>query len=831
MKLPALARALACLVPFVPLAPFAAARAIQGSAQDYERVAALERAWRGALVPFAPELRWTADGGALWFQHDHVDGRREFVLVDTRDGTRRPAFDTAALAAALGPALGRGLDPARLPIDWVEFPADRRSVLVRHGARHWRYDLRSGELAAADDQAPLLPALPRDATPRGGGRESSILFQNHLTEPVRIQWEPTRGEVRPYGVLAAGEERAQHTFAGHLWSVETLADGRAVALFRAEARAGVARIDAASESALAATSPRRGPRESAPFHVRDHQVFVRRAGESVQISFDGTATDPYEPRLFPSPDGRRLLAFQTEPGEGRELVLVESAPRDALQPRTLRMSYEKPGDRIARPRPRLFDLESRAPIPVDEGPFADAWSIGGVRWAPDSSRVFLRYDRRGHQLQRIYAIDAASGAITTVLEERAATFIDYSQKTWMHWLDATNELLWSSERDGWNHVYLLDLATGDLRQVTRGQFVVRAVERVDVTERRLWVRVMGYRPGEDPYNVHLARVELDTGESTLLTDADGTHEWTFSPDREHFVARWSRVDQPWVSELRRSSDGALVAELGRDDADALLAAGFMPPQRFVAPGRDGVTPIHGILIRPSNLDPARAYPVLEAIYAGPHGFHVPKTFTLSLRERALAELGFIVVQIDGMGTNWRHKAFHDVAWRNLADAGFPDRIAWLRAAAAAHPELDLERVGIFGGSAGGQSALGALLFHGEFYDAAAADCGCHDNRMDKIWWNEAWMGWPLGPHYEASSNVVHAGRLAGKLLLTVGELDRNVDPASTLQVVDALIRAEKDFEFVLVPGGGHGVGETSYLARRRQDFFVRHLLGVEPRWQ
>lgn len=814
---------------FCAFASLSAAATAQGTAADYERAQGLARAWRGLLVEFPPEVRWTEDGETLWTQLVHGDGRREFLLVDARDGARRPAFDTSALAAALEPVLGRELDPQRLPLEWVDLAADRASVLLRHGARHWRFWVSSRELVAADDEAPLLPPLPTTATPRGGGRESAILFQNRLPEAVRLHWEPTPGETRPYGVLQPGEERTQQTFAGHLWRVETVAEGRTVALFRAEGRAGVARIDVGSRASLASEPRRRTPRTEPGAFVRDHQVHVRRGEESFPLSEDGSPSDPYESRLHPSPDGRRLLAFQTEPGEGREIVLVESAPSGSLQPRTHHVPYAKPGDRIARPRPRLFDVEHGRPIPVDEEPFADAWSIRDVHWALDSSRVFLRYDRRGHQLQRIYAIDAATGAVATVLEERAGTFIDYSQKTWLHWLDRTGELLWTSERDGWNHVYLLDLASGELRQITQGDFVVRAVERVDETERRLWLRVMGMRPGEDPYHVHLARVDLDGGDPVLLTEADGTHEWSFSPSREHFVARWSRVDQPWVSELRRSSDGALVCELGRDDAGELHGAGFAPPQRFVAKGRDGRTLIHGILIRPSNFDPARRYPVIESIYAGPHGFHVPKTFGLGLRERALAELGFIVVQIDGMGTNWRHKAFHDVAWQNLADAGFPDRIAWLRAAGALHPELDLERVGIFGGSAGGQNALGALLHHGDFYRVAVADCGCHDNRMDKIWWNEAWMGWPLGPHYERSSNVAHAQRLEGKLLLTVGELDRNVDPASTLQVVDALIRADKDFDLVLVPGGGHGVGETPYLVRRRQDFFVRHLLGVEPR--
>jgi dipeptidyl aminopeptidase/acylaminoacyl peptidase len=442
--------------------------------------------------------------------------------------------------------------------------------------------------------------------------------------------------------------------------------------------------------------------------------------------------------------------------------------------------------------------------------------------------VFVLYNRRGHQQVTLYGIDAHTGAVRTVVDERSDTFVDYSQKTWLRWLDATGELLWSSERDGWNHLYRVDVKSGALAQVTRGPWVVRRVEHVDEAARQVWFCAYGIRPGEDPYHAHLARIGFCGEGLTLLTEADGTHEWDLAPDRSCFVARWSRVDQPTVTELR-SADGALVCQLGRDDATALYEAGFRPPQRFVAKGRDGTTDIHGILIRPSNFDPERSYPVIESIYAGPHDHHVPKAFGLGLRQRALAELGFVVVQIDGMGTNWRRKGFHDVCWRNLKDSGFPDRIAWLRAAADAFLELDLSRVGIFGGSAGGQSALGALLHHGEFYKAAAADCGCHDNRMDKIWWNEAWMGWPVGDWYADSSNVTHAHRLAGNLLLTVGELDRNVDPASTLQVVNALIRAGKDFEFVLVPGAGHGVGERPFLVRRRMDFFVRSLLGVEQR--
>ena len=238
-----------------------------------------------------------------------------------------------------------------------------------------------------------------------------------------------------------------------------------------------------------------------------------------------------------------------------------------------------------------------------------------------------------------------------------------------------------------------------------------------------------------------------------------------------------------------------------------------------------------MIFRPTNFDPSVKYPIIESIYAGPHGQHVPKSFRSYYADQALSEIGFIVVKIDGMGTNWRSKAFHDVCWKNIKDAGFPDRKLWMKAAAEKYPYMDVTRVGIYGGSAGGQNAMRAVLDHHDFYDAAFADCGCHDNRMDKVWWNEAWMGWPVDDSYAASSNVVDAHKLGGKLMLTVGELDRNVDPASTMQVVDALIRADKDFDLIVFPGGGHGAGGSAYGTRRMRDFFVRHLHGIEPRVQ
>ena len=250
----------------------------------------------------------------------------------------------------------------------------------------------------------------------------------------------------------------------------------------------------------------------------------------------------------------------------------------------------------------------------------------------------------------------------------------------------------------------------------------------------------------------------------------------------------------------------------------------------MAKDRDSSTDIWGVIFRPSNFDPAKTYPVVENIYAGPHGHFVPKAFRAASGEQAFAELGFVVVRIDGMGTNWRSRAFHDVCWKNIGDAGFPDRIRWIQAAAAKYPQMDLSKgVGIYGGSAGGQNTMRGMTEYPDFYTVGVADCGCHDNRMDKIWWNEAWMGWPVGPHYAAQSNVTNAHKLEGKILLVVGELDKNVDPSSTMQVANALIKADKDFDLLVVPGAGHGAAESPYGRRRRADFFVRNLLGVEPR--
>jgi dipeptidyl aminopeptidase/acylaminoacyl peptidase len=574
--------------------------------------------------------------------------------------------------------------------------------------------------------------------------------------------------------------------------------------------------------------------------IQNHNVFLRPSGTTqppTPLSFDGSEGNYYAFRsLAWSPDSRKLVAYHTRPGYDRQVHYVESSPTDQLQPKHSTNFYRKPGDALDIAGPALFDVATKKQIDIDNALFPNAYNLTPPVWWKDSRGFTFEYNQRGHQVYRVIEVEAESGKPRAIISEESKTFIYYNQlgpgmsggRRYRYDLNDGKVIIWASERDGWEHLYLYDGITGRVKnQITKGEWLVRSVDRVDEANRQIWFYAGGTIAGQDPYFTHYYRVNFDGSGLTRFTDADGNHTVTFSPSRKYYVDSWSRVDLPTVAELRRTEDRKVIAELEKGDAAALLAAGFRFPEVFVAKGRDGKTDIWGTIVRPISFDPNKKYPVIEQIYAGPQGSFVPKTFSAVPSTQALAELGFIVVQIDGMGTSNRSKAFHDVAWKNLGDAGFPDRILWHKAVAAKYPYYDISRVGIYGTSAGGQNSLGGALFHPEFYKVVVTNSGCHDNRMDKIWWNEQWMGWPLGPHYAASSNVDNAHRLVGRVLIIIPEMDTNVDPSSSLQVVNALVKANKHFEMLFIPGQNHGTGVLAsqhYL----QDYFVHHLLGVEP---
>lgn len=837
------------------VAPLAA----QGTRADYERAANLERetanrVFRQRVVP-----QWQPDHKSFWYRVAVGPAAYEFVWVDVVRGTRQLAADHPRLARALSQSLGRPVSAQQLPLDRLERPPGTSRLRFTAFARRWEWDAEMAELreieapAARADAEPsdLLKPLATERRSAASDEETSITIVNRRDDQIELLWVPPEGAERSYGRLAAGGSREQHTFAGHVWRLRD-SRGRTVAMFAATSSPARAEVTPDLRPPVPGEGSRGRPRgrDEAPAGrspdgsrrvvVENHNLVLlerppvdgRTAGAErrIVLTRDGTESDAYAGPFHWSPDGRFLVAWQIRSVTPRQIHLIESSPRDQLQPKLHALDYPKPGDPRPQRRPRLFVPDEQRQVPLDDTLVANSWSVDHVRWQPDGREFTFVYHQRGHQLTQVLAVQAETGIPRVVIEERCPTFFDYAHKQYLHWLEATGEALWMSERSGWNHLYLYDTRSGQVKNaVTQGPWVVRGVERVDEQQRTVWLRISGQDPHQDPYHVHLARVGWDGSGWQVLTEGDGQHRWQFSPDGQTFLDTWSRVDLPPITVLRHSADGRLICELERADAAALLATGWRPPERFVAPGRDGKTDIHGIVIRPSWYDAPRRWPIIEQVYAGPQSAYVPKEWGLQLGPRQLAELGFVVVQIDGMGTSHRSKVFHDVCYRNLGDAGFPDRIAWIRALATRYPELDLSRVGIYGGSAGGQNAVRALLAHGDFYRVAVADCGCHDNRMDKIWWNELWMGWPVGPHYVEQSNVTQAHRLTGQLLLVVGELDRNVDPASTLQLADALIRADKDFELLLIPGAGHGAAESSYGRRRRQDFFTRHLLGVEPR--
>lgn len=564
--------------------------------------------------------------------------------------------------------------------------------------------------------------------------------------------------------------------------------------------------------------------------IKNDNICVREVatGKETQLSQDGTPGNYYSSYIQWSPDSKLVAAFRIRPVQKRYVYYVESSPADQLQPKLHKQEYAKPGDELAFKVPCIYGVENGKRLIPSTDLFSHQYEIYALQWNSDSKGITFEYNERGHKVYRILEVSAEDGSVRPLIEEKEEKYVNYP-RIFRHFLADGKRIIWSSERDNYNHLYMYDRATArPTHQITKGEWYVREVQYVDEENQQIYFSANGMNKDEDPYLIHYYRIGFDGKGLTALTPEEGMHKAWYSSDYKYLVDVYSKVDQAPVAVVRSAADGKIVMPLEKADIAQLTANGWKAPEVFTAKGRDGKTDMWGIIYRPSNFDPAKKYPVIEYIYSGPGDQYVPKTFSsYNWWMTSLAELGFIVVQIDGMTTSFRSKEFEEVCYKNLKDAGLPDHIAWIKAAAQKYPYMDINRVGIFGCSAGGQESTTAVLLHPEFYKAAYSACGCHDNRMDKIWWNELWMGYPVDDSYKECSNVENAHLLQRPLMLVVGEMDDNVDPASTMQVVNALIKANKDFELVVIPGAHHTMGED-FGEHKRYDFFVRNLMGVNP---
>lgn len=565
-------------------------------------------------------------------------------------------------------------------------------------------------------------------------------------------------------------------------------------------------------------------------YIKNDNVYVRdrATGAEKQLSLDGTLGNYYSSYIRWSPDSKKVAAMKIRPVEKRYVYYVESSPADQLQPKLHKQEYAKPGDELPFKVPCIFDVESGKAVIPDTELFDSQYDLFGPEWNDDSKAVTFEYNQRGHKVYRVLELSAETGRVRPIVEETSEKYVNYPRR-FRHDLADGKRMIWMSERDNWNHLYMYDRdAARPTHQITRGEWYVRDVLKVDEANGRIYFSANGVNTDEDPYFIRYYSIDFDGNNLTDLTPAKGTHKAGFSRDMKYLVDVYSTVADAPVVVLRNAADGSEVMPLETADITRLKENGWKAPEVFTAPGRDGKTPMWGLIVRPTNFDPSKKYPIIEYIYQGPGDQYVPKAFRpYDWYMTSIAELGFIVVMVDGMGTSFRSREFENVCYKNLKDAGLPDHMAWIKAAAEKYPYMDIDRVGIYGCSAGGQESTNALLLYPDFYKAAYSACGCHDNRMDKIWWNELWLGYPVGDQYKEGSNVENAHLLRRPLMLVVGELDDNVDPASTMQVVNALIKANKDFELVVVPGAHHTMGED-FGEHKRYDFFVRNLLNVNP---
>ena len=723
------------------------------------------------------QATWLPDE-RMWYRVVTAEGS-EFILVDPTRGTREPAFDHAKLAAALSKAAGSTYDGAHLPQSLALSPA-AQAISVTAGSNRWKCD-RQGNACAADSS----PAADAPAGGRGGGR----------------------GGRGGRGGAAGGGAQSP--------------DGKSTVM------------------------------------IRDNNLWVRDAGgKETQLTTDGIkdfgyATDnagwtsSERPIVLWSPDSKKIATFQQDQRGVGEMYLVSTT---VGHPTLRAWKYPLPGDPVVTTIQRVIvDVAAgkviRLQMPPDQhrSTLCDDITCSGsldMQWNADGTQLAFVSTSRDHKEEHLQIADAATGAVHEVLHEKVSTFFESGNGriNW-HYLPSTNEAIWFSEGDNWGQLYLYDLSgVNKLKnQITSGEGNVTQIVKVDEQARVVYFLGVGKEKGRDPYFIHFYSVGFDGRNQKLLTPDDGNHGVSLSPSGKYFVDTYSKPDVPPAIALR-DIDGKLVTPLEKADISKLLATGWKPPQPITVKARDGVTDIYGLMYKPTNLDPSRKYPIVNHIYPGPQTGSVgSRNFSTGRGDaQALAELGFIVVEIDGMGTPWRSKKFHEAYFGDMGDNTLPDHVSGMRDLGKRYPWIDLDRVGIYGHSGGGYATAGAMFHYPDFFKVGIAESGNHDNREYEDDWAEKWQGLlektPDGKtNYDSQANQNFAKDLKGHLMLAHGTMDNNVPPYNTLLVVAELIKANKDFDLVLFPNRPHGYGpDANYMMRKRWDYFVRYLLGAEP---
>lgn len=736
------------------------------TAKDYDRASELVYNTDQLVDRGSIRPNWLADD-RFWYTVSDAKGT-EFILVDPARKTRTPAFDHQKLASALSKASGKTYTAGKLPFQTISFTADGKAVSFPADGKRWKYDLKSAQVT--EDNAAETPAREADnAGPARGRRSAEILSP----------------------------------------------DGKKLAF------------------------------------LKDHNLWVRdvASGKQTQLTTDGVKDFGYAtdnagwksgdgPIMRWSPDSKKIATFKQDQRNASDMYLVTT---NVGKPTLKAWKYPLPGDKeIIMIHRVVIDVENPKVVTLQIAPdphratlsddIASSGTFDDIDWKADGSEVAFLSTSRDHKQEKFRIANTTTGAVREVFEETVKTQFE-SGRGAINWryLAASNEILWYSERDDWGHMYLYDATTGKLKhQITTGNWLVARLLKVDEKNRTLYFMGHGREPGQ-PYYGYFYKIGFDGKGLTLLSPAEGNHTITLAPSGNYFLDTYSQPDVAPVMEYR-DTNGNLITPLEKTDISRLLAKGWKAPAPVKLKAHDGKTDIYGLVLTPSKMEPGKKYPVVNYIYPGPQGGSVRNWSFAAARSdhQGLAELGFIVVLIEGTSNPYRSKSYHDMNYGNMAENTLPDQITGIRQLAKTFP-IDTNKVGVWGHSGGGFAAAAAMFRYPDFYKVGISESGNHDNRNYEDDWGERYNGLAENADYEAQANQNYAKNLKGKLMLAHGMMDNNVPPYNTLLVVDALIKANKDFDLIMFPGSAHSFGQFSpYMMRRRWDYFVRYLAGSEP---